>query len=61
MCNGHFFHNWSKGSDVKIEYWVRRSNIRGIPIGEPIEYTRQFQDKTCERCGKYEKRYLLPD
>ena len=48
MC--FLFHKWPKWSDVKTETWhnARWNN----------DYTREYQERTCEKCGKYEKRYI---
>ena len=55
----HIFHKWTKWSEVKIEDWVKQRIIVGrVPIGEPINYERIFQERTCEICGKYQKRYI---
>lgn len=56
MC---IFHKWEKWSEVKVENWAKNNYYRGMRINtEPIEYIRQYQDRYCEECGKYQKRYL---
>ena len=55
----HIFHDWNKWSEVIIETWAKqRIIVGGVPIGEPINYERVMQERTCKICGKYQKRYV---
>ncbi len=55
MC---IFHRWLKWSAIKEERWAKIIQLYGYSIGEPSEYARQYQDRYCDKCGKYQKRYL---
>jgi len=55
----HLFHKWGKWSEVKQAEWIRttRSNI-GFIVSGPTKYLREFQERYCLDCGKYERKYL---
>jgi len=52
------WHKWSKWSEVKYEKWEQQRLSFNYPVGNPIEYIRDYQERTCDKCGKAEKRYI---
>lgn len=54
----HIFHSWSKWSVVKTEQWTKHNYYSP---NNNYEFTKFFQERICERCGKYERRYIEID
>lgn len=56
MC----WHKWGRWSEPKPEIWNRQNHYlySNVPMGEPVKYLRHYQDRVCEKCGKYKKRYI---
>ena len=48
------WHKWTKWSGIKNESWTR---ITYVSFTEN-HFIKTFQDRTCEKCGKYQKRYI---
>jgi len=54
MC--FVFHKWSNPTK---ELWEVKTLMRGIPItGTEKPLTRFSQERTCQKCGKYQKRFV---
>jgi hypothetical protein len=56
----HFcFLNWNRWSEPKEETWQTKTIFGGILIKDSERlYTKISQDRTCKKCGKYQKRYI---
>lgn len=54
MC----WHKWGKWGNQEEEVWKQYSHIHGVMIGEPRQHMRVSQTRTCEKCGKIEKRFI---
>lgn len=52
------WHKWSKWSEVKTEEWEKQHIAYGVPAGVPTQYLRNYQERVCDKCGKYQKRYI---
>jgi hypothetical protein len=50
MC----WHKWSRWSTAQSEDWIRRYTWEI----EGHYYVRLFQNRTCLKCGKYQKKYI---
>lgn len=48
------WHKWNKWGDVKKENWKQTNII--YQTSENI--IRSYQDRTCKKCCKYQKRYV---
>ena len=58
MC--FIFHDWGKWGELKSERWQRVHHWTPL-TSEKIIYSRYFQERFCQECGKYEKRYISED
>ena len=47
-------HKWGKWSEVEEEAWERRYRYSGVVV--PVR--RETQTRTCDKCGKFQRRYL---
>jgi hypothetical protein len=51
MC----WHKWEKWSDIHSERW---SYTPLMGYGEKTYFEKQFQQRTCSKCGKIQKKYI---
>ena len=49
----YIFHEWGKWSVVKSEKWKTYYLVTGLEK----EHIKEYQERYCEKCGKYQKRY----
>ena len=52
MC--WLFHKWGKWGEIKLEPWSRSAPTLRVRV----EFKREVQERTCERCGQLQRRYL---
>lgn len=47
--------------DKPFEFKMRKiDSLRGVQIGDPVDYTENRQRGTCEKCGFVKERNLSP-
>jgi len=57
MC--FIFHKWGKWSEPVESLWERTSSIGGVMIPDTKRIvTKKMQSKVCEKCGKYQERWI---
>ena len=57
MC--FIFHKWEKWSKPVRSEWEKVTTIYGVPIPDSKRIViKLMQSRTCEKCGKYEERWI---
>jgi len=51
----HIFHKWTKWGKVNIVKMIHVSDDGETTV---IPYTKRTQQRTCEKCGKIQERYV---
>lgn len=54
MC----WHKWGKWGNLIEEEWATQAYIHGIKVGTPREYIKMAQTRTCEKCGKIQRKHI---
>lgn len=60
MC--FLFHKWGKWNKPVESLWEKTVTIHGVEIpGSKRTVVKKMQSRVCEKCGKYEERWITED
>lgn len=56
-----WFHDWQKWGDIFETQFIEtheRFGLVVVPLSQPVEYTEDRQQRTCNRCGQVQERTI---